>query len=58
MAKLVTNANDITCWPNLEPMLVAPPGGKFETNTSGTTLGMAMWLREYAVHADDARICG
>ena len=35
MAKIGTNANCITCWPNLEPMLVAPPGG--QTNTSGTT---------------------
>ena len=32
MAKIGTNANYITCWPNLEPILVAPP-----TNTSGTT---------------------
>ena len=33
VAKLVTDANGITCWPKLESMLVAPLGGK----TSGTT---------------------
>ena len=33
MAKIGTNANCITCWPNLEPMLVV----KFWTNSSGTT---------------------
>ena len=27
MAKIGTNASCITCWPNLEPMLVSPPTG-------------------------------
>ena len=28
MAKIGTNASCITCWPNLEPILVASPGGQ------------------------------
>ena len=37
MAKFGTNSNCITCWPNLEPILVAILVVKFWTNTSGTT---------------------
>ena len=37
MAKIGTNANCITGWPNLEPILVAILVVKFWTNTSGTT---------------------
>ena len=38
VAKIGTNANCITCWPNLEPILVASPGGQIlNYNTSGTT---------------------
>ena len=34
VAKFATNSNCITCWPDLEPVLVASPGGQILTNTS------------------------
>ena len=37
VVKFGTNASCATCWPNLEQILVVSPGGKFWTNTSGTT---------------------
>ena len=55
MAKIGTNENCITCWPNLEPMLMAPPVGqildwykwshiqlaKFGTNASGILFSLS-----------------
>ena len=37
VAKFITNASDANCWPNFQPMQVAPPGAKIGTNTSEAT---------------------
>ena len=37
VAKFITNASDASCWPNFQPMQVAPPGAKIGTNTSEAT---------------------